>query len=518
MTSAQRIGTPLPVGATVIPGTLRARMEEARAQGQAMTLKNAVGVIVPLAVEVADRHAAGERLFVHPSSVIADERGNFHISPELALRPPTLPRDRACLAPEERSGQPGNARASVYAIGAMFYELITSQSVGPGMRRPSEVVPTLPADAELILSKALVADAVHRPDDLYALAQAIHHLAPTGSMPPPDADETHLDRADGFQVDVSLSMLPPAPSSPGFAIPASPYDVQVQQQPAEARTSDSTTELAALKARLERDKRPRYVVIKEGMDHGPFNAVELLQQIASHTFGESDYLRDTFSKDERAIRDWDEFAPFAEHARLNRDIKAEKEALERVVVQERKSTTSKALIGTVVVGALLAGAAVWFLTQRGSRSDEIAVQGETVTSVDTDAGLKVPANAKRGGGRGGVIGTSGGFPILAGGTSCEAAQAAYVEEMSIGGPKGQADLTAGAYQSVLGNGAYLNRCGVPESMTVSVCAAVQNGRAVGVTVVTNPRNPGIQSCVAAQVRGMSFPSHPKLDVTRTTFQ
>src|SRR5690606_13529145 len=115
--------------------------------------------------------------------------------------------------------------------------------------------------------------------------------------------------------------------------------------------------------------------------------------------------------------------------------------LERVVVQERKSTTSKALIGTLVVGALLAGAVVWLVTQRGSRSDEVAVQGETVTNVEIDKTLK-GSKTKKVGGKGGVVGTSGGFPILAGGMSCEAAQAAYVEEMKIG-ERGQADLTAG---------------------------------------------------------------------------
>jgi eukaryotic-like serine/threonine-protein kinase len=54
-------------------------------------------------------------------------------------------------------------------------------------------------------------------------------------------------------------------------------------------------------------------------------------------------------------------------------------------------------------------------------------------------------------------------------------------------------------------------------MGVSICAAVQNGRAVGITVVTSPRNPGIESCVAGGVRNLRFPSHPKLDVTRTKF-
>ncbi len=519
MSSAQRLGTPLPVGATIRPGSLRARLEESRSRAQACTLKEAVGIIVPLASEIADRHDAGEALFVHPSSIMHSADGAFHIAPEFALTPPLLPRDKACMAPEEREGRPGNARASVYALGAILYELVTSESVAPGMRRPTEVVPTLPTELEVILSKALVAEPGHRPDDLRALAQAFHHLAPSGSIAPPEADESHLDGDGEFAVDISMSMLPPAPSSPNvLEALRSPYEMSVTNTQRQAHPADSTTQLAELKARLERDKRPRYVVIKDGMDHGPFSAVELLQQIAGHTFVDGDILRDSFSKDERAIKDWEEFAPFAEQARLHRDIKAEKAALERTVVQERKSTTSKALIGTAAVGALLALAAVWFLTQRGKKSDEIAVHGETVTNIETDAGLKVPKVAKKAGGGRGVVGVSNGIPILAGGTSCEGAMAAYNEEMTIGGGKGQADLTAGQYGSILNRGNYFSHCGVPGDMEVHICAAVQNGRAVGVSVRTVPSNPGITGCVAGSVRGLSFPSHPKLDVTRTAFK
>jgi hypothetical protein len=106
--------------------------------------------------------------------------------------------------------------------------------------------------------------------------------------------------------------------------------------------------------------------------------------------------------------------------------------------------------------------------------------------------------------------------MLAGGMSCEAAVASYNEEMKMG-QRGQADITAGQYGAILNNGQYLNACGVPSNMGVQICAAIQNGRAVGVTVTTNPRNGGIAGCIAGAIRRISFPSHPKLDVTRTTF-
>jgi hypothetical protein len=85
------------------------------------------------------------------------------------------------------------------------------------------------------------------------------------------------------------------------------------------------------------------------------------------------------------------------------------------------------------------------------------------------------------------------------------------------GQRGQADITAGQYGAILNSGQYLNACGVPSSMAVNICAAIQNGRAVGVTVSTNPPNGGIAGCIRGQISRINFPSHPKLDVTRTSF-
>lgn len=104
------------------------------------------------------------------------------------------------------------------------------------------------------------------------------------------------------------------------------------------------------------------------------------------------------------------------------------------------------------------------------------------------------------------------------GRSCEAAIASYREKVTMGDDSTPADITAARYGAVLNRGSYFSHCGVPESTAIHICAAVQNGRAVGVTVTTTPRSRAIERCVAGAVRGLGFPSHPRMDVTRTTFE
>jgi eukaryotic-like serine/threonine-protein kinase len=579
--SAQRLPQSQP-GVQDYPN-LRQFLDAQRAQGERVRLMDAVELLVPLCVELAEIHRQGYGVHVHPANLVFNPRGGLSLSTELAAQAPQAPADRACLPPESQPGELGPASASVYAVGAVLYEMVTGLSAGHGMRRPSEVVPGLPSAAETLIAKALIADPARRPSDLNALAQALYAFAPQPTIPPPPAaDLTHLDQIGDFQVDISLSMLPPASladqqaasemrlpsaevpglpgayahtagpnssprsgpqsgphSSPGPASPQSTNGSSPNSSPhssargraavalgpnsgprsggnpnSQPRGDAATAELSALKARLEGDPSPVYVVVKDGMDHGPFNAVELLQQIASHTFVQEHVLRHNTSKEERPIGEWDDFKPFAEHARLHRDIAEEKAAIDRGVAQDSKRTRSKAFIGLLLLGVLLLGAGSWFLTQVGTRSDQVAIHTETVSNIEAEGDLKVKGGPGGGGGKR-VVGSQGGIPQLAGGMSCEAAQAAYVEEMKMSGG-GQADITRGQYASIMNSGAYFSHCGVPSNVAVSICAAVQSGRAVGVSVSTTPSH-GSRACIASAVRGLRFPSHPKLDVVRSSF-
>lgn len=101
--------------------------------------------------------------------------------------------------------------------------------------------------------------------------------------------------------------------------------------------------------------------------------------------------------------------------------------------------------------------------------------------------------------------------------TCEEVMDSNVDEVAIG-KKQEADLRAEELSSILNQGAYLSECDVPEDAKLSVCAAVKEGRAMGVTIAMQPSNPDLERCVAGKVRALGFPIHPKLHVARTTFE
>ena len=101
---------------------------------------------------------------------------------------------------------------------------------------------------------------------------------------------------------------------------------------------------------------------------------------------------------------------------------------------------------------------------------------------------------------------------------CESVAAAASNEWDLTAAPGAPDLSRDAYAAVLENGAYLSGCAVPAGTALDICAAVQKGRPLGITVVAHPPNPQVSACVKAAVESLSFPSHPRLDVTRTHFE
>jgi hypothetical protein len=506
------------------PGpTLRALLDARRGSGELLSLGEAAAVLVPLCLDLQQRHAQGELVLLHPGCVEPQSNGLARYVPSRDGLPTVSddPRDRACLPPELAvTFAPGGARSSVFSIGAILYECVTGASVGPAMARPRDVNPKLPEALEVLLAKALVGDPAHRPDDLGALASALHNLAPKHSIHPPDVDEARLDHGDDFEVDIRLSMLPPTDGS-ALKAPGVPREMAIAA-PVSAPSSNPqllkpgsslvVERLATLKKRLESDPRPRYVVNKDRMDHGPFSAVELLQQIATNGFVAEDILRDEISGQTRPIAEWEEFSPFAEQAALKRDLMEEKRVVAQVAKAEKKAGAAKSTIGIVVVLALGAGAGTWFMTSRGSRNDDVQIANDTALDMALDGGIKGQKRAHAGG-RGGP-GGGGNFPA---GMSYDQALASNPQQIDMSGHAAGPDLTDQQLSGPLRNATFLDSCGAPQSMHVTVKTVVKMGRAIGVTVITNPPNGGVASCIDRAVRQVVWPVNPKADSFVTNY-
>jgi len=494
-----------------------------------MSVEEAVAVAVPLCMDLQQRHARGERLYVHPSAIAAGADGVARIDPRLSVAP-THPLDRTSLAPElQPTLQPGDACASVFSVGAILYEMVTGQPVGPAMRRPSELNRTVPETLEALIGKAIIGDRAHRPADLGALASAMYQIAPRKSIHPPTVSESRLDASAELDVDIKFSMLPQAPAgarprdssgmqrltpNPPSDPYAAPIDRSSQDRSSRKSVDDPTTKLAALKAQLESDPRPRYVVNKDRMDHGPFSAVELLQQIASHLFVGEDGLRDEVSGRQMPIADWQEFAPFAQQASLLREKRAEEKAVVRAADADKKSGIAKTIVAISVVLALAGMLAVWFFHRRGTRNEDVVVTNDRGGTVEVNGDIK---GRKRGGGAGHAGAPGAGGAGYSGGMSYEAVLNSNNQEITMGGGSGAPDLTNAQLSGPLRNASFVPACGAPDDMKVMVRVAVKMGAPIGVTVTTNPPNNGVAACIDRSVRGLRWPANAKTDFVTTSY-
>jgi eukaryotic-like serine/threonine-protein kinase len=496
--------------------TLRSLLDARRAEGRRMSLEEAIAIVVPVCLDLRDRHARGERLYVHPSAIAASADGLARVQPKLAIVP-TQHHDKHCLAPElQRLLEPGDACASVFSLGAILYEMVTGHHVGPAMRRPRDFDSALPEAFEVLIGKAIVGDRAHRPADLAALASAMYHLAPQKSIHPPEVSEARLDQSAELELDIRFSMMPPAPG--GATGPRVGPDGSGANAAVIRTVDDPTARLAALKARLESDPRPRYVVSKDRMDHGPFTAVELLQQIASHAFTADDGLRDEISGQHMPIAEWEEFSPFAEQAHLLREKRAEQKAVVRAASADKKRGIAVTVVAAAVVFALGAALAVWFFTRRGTRDDAVVVARDRAGTVEVHGDIRGKKRAAAAGGAvGGGGGGGGGGGYSGGGLSYEAVLNSNNQEITMGQAAGAPDLTDAQLSAPLRHASFVVSCGAPDDMKVTVRVAVRMGRAVGVSVSTNPPSGGIAGCIDRAVRGLRWAESAKTDFVTTNY-
>jgi hypothetical protein len=102
------------------------------------------------------------------------------------------------------------------------------------------------------------------------------------------------------------------------------------------------------------------------------------------------------------------------------------------------------------------------------------------------------------------------------GKSCEKAIDENPQEIKMGA-KQTKDLTADQLGAPMKSSAFMSGCALPDSSNAEICAAVKNGKPLGVSVKVAPQNNKVAACIDRSVRKLSFPKSEKLDVVKQTF-
>lgn len=459
------------------------------------------------------------------------------------------------LAPEIRAGASATVRSDVYGVGALLYALLTTKAPSAQLLPVSKLRGDATAELDAVISACLDVDPAAR----YASVQEISHalLALVATAPEStQADEFGVDVE--IDVDVALSIAPAAPraplgppspapqvalpvpnrakvatpnggatrdpfaprppSTPGGEIAAArdPFAPRAPSTPggevAPVKPRPPENKLADLTAKLAENDAPRWMAVKDGLDHGPFTIRELIKLIVEGQILEQHILLNMSSNDKKPLREWPEFHEFIEQYKLRKAEADHAIALQKSTRIERGGNMAKFLIlGGSIIVLLVAGGGYLMsrrAAQRAAQHDvNLAAMFESgKVKISGTAGILKAGPRTGGARRAGSSDTGGGF------TSYDDAMNVAMElgDATKGG--GEQQLRPADIEGVMNRklntlfscvGQELRSGGRLGTVQMDL-AIMGSGQVAGASISAG--SPAFKSCMVAKLRQVHFPS------------
>ncbi|MFT3922880.1 MAG: protein kinase [Myxococcales bacterium] len=527
-------GAPFLVQGPIAGQHLAAFVATRTRSGKPISLHGAYNVVAHVCNALTAIHASGPHGAVRPSAVWMHDDGRVQLNDLLVAR--TLlgrggiagipEHEAAYLAPELKAGGVPSTASDVFGLGALLYTLLTGRSPTDEFAYPSQVHPEASPAVDQELFRALAPDPAARHRSAEEFRTAL--LAIVGDAPSQGADDFGHD----IEIEVNLASLRPAAGrasiasapkaaripqvndgSPEVGSRVSIYDnfrVSVvdadEAAAARDRRSLGEVDLSGALAKVTEDDSPRWMVVKHGMDHGPFSGRQLVNMIVQGEALRDHELLNTDTGRRGKVGEFAEFTDFLSQYELVRAERERTAAIATAETKDKRSTVFKAGMGLIALAVVGAAGGLYALT-RGNAGNEgrddaaLDMYKRGDLEISGSAGiLPKPSGVRRSGGGGGGGG--------GGGMSYEDAM---MQAMDIGSASGGGEqtLSAGTVAGVVNknlNGIY-GACVRGSVGKVKIDIAIAgSGQVMGVTV--NAGDAGFQKCVADQVRRIRFPSFP----------
>lgn len=292
--------------------------------------------------------------------------------------------EQACLAPEVKAGGTPDTRSDIFGLGAILYELLTGRSPADGFVPPSQAHPDATPAVDHVLLRCLAATPEGRyssPDEVRTALLPLVANAPKVSA--------HEDFGIDTEVEVELDLgivAPPTDPAIDAARAARPSLVDrprvgqrvsagesfraslVDGLPAgggEMRAS--MVDLTSTLSRITEKDSSRWMLVRDGLDHGPFSGRELVEQISRGEVRAEHKLLNMDTGERKAVSDWSDFAEFA--AQWLRETEAEKHKASVVsaAAADTRSTRKRLVAAGAVLVAALGAGGIFLATRNAAR-------------------------------------------------------------------------------------------------------------------------------------------------------
>jgi len=500
-------------------------IQERNREGDPISLRGIYNVVAHLCSALSYAHAKGPHGTLRPSVVWVTRGGRVKVHDfgvgrvllDSAGEEAFKSADHACLAPEVKRGEAATPRSDVFGIGAILYELLTTRSPGSDFVAPSHVRDDIPAALDGILFECLAPDPKDRFESPEAVRNALlPYVTHANSLPPAPNRRVSMDidlgsvlpPADLEIPGVDVGAIPQLASLPHLGAPPAPPPALI------AAPAPKRRRIASLIHELSTDPKQRWMVARDKMDHGPFNARELVERLNVGGFTGEDITMNSDTGERKKLRDWPEFHEFVLQREHQDTAAAEQAARVNATRAEKRSSAMKWLIAASLIG-VVALAVGGFLLSRSSGMREIAEMelddlfklGKITTG---EAGLLPDPpvkRRKRGSSAAPARRSSGGFTSYSEAMS----RAMEIGDASQGGGEGR--LTGGQVASVMNRNLnrFYGKCVIPEVKSggkpgkVKVDLAIGgNGSVMGATV--HGGSGSFQGCMGQQIKSVRFPT------------